>query len=140
MELSAMVDEIKLTLILFPYHVLNAEIAERLRKWDDAQHHYELAAQDLDRHQARLYHDDLRVMFFKGRQQAYDALVRLSLDRMDPHDVLPAAYAWCERARSRALVELLSHYAPRVHGQAGQSPAQIDRVVRGVIAQYAGFQ
>jgi len=140
-EISALVDATKLPLILFPYHVLNAEIAERLRKWDDAQHHYELAAQDLERHQARLYHDDLRVMFFKGRQQAYDALVRLSLDRMDSEARLAAAYDWCERAHSRGLIELLSHYSPSTHGRAEQSLlAKINRLREELNIHYARSQ
>src|SRR2546422_1519478 len=48
---------------------------------------------------------------------------------MNPQEGLSTAYAWCERARSRALVELLSHYAPLVHGQAEPSLlSHIDRL------------
>src|SRR2546425_12291576 len=140
-EISTLVGATKLPLILFPYHVLSAEIAERLRKWDEAQHQYELAVQELERHQARLRHDDLRVTFFKGRQQAYDALVRLSLDRMDSEEGLGAAYAWCERARSRGLVELLSHHAPSIHGRAEQSLlAKINRLREELNIHYARSQ
>jgi CHAT domain-containing protein/tetratricopeptide (TPR) repeat protein len=127
-EISALTGITKIPLVLFPYHVLCAEIAERSRKWDEAKVHYENAAEDLERHEARLHHDDLRVTFFKGRQQAYDALVRLSLDRMDETAGLASAYAWCERARSRGLVELLSHYAPSGHGQA--EPSLLTKVNR----------
>jgi CHAT domain-containing protein len=127
-EISALTEVTKVPLVLFPYHVLCAEIAERSRKWDDAITHYERAAEELERHQARLHHDDLRVTFFKGRQQAYDALVRLSLDRMEENTGLATAYAWCERARSRGLVELLSHYAPSGHGHA--EPSLLTKVNR----------
>ena len=140
-EISALVDTTRVPLILFPYHVLSGEIAERLRKWDDAQHHYNLAVQELERHQARLHHDDLRVTFFKGRQQPYDALVRLSLDRLDSEEGLGAAYAWCERARSRGLIELLSHYAPSMHGPADQSLlAKINRLREELNIHYARSQ
>ena len=140
-EISALVDTTKGPLILFPYHVLSAEIAERLRKWDDAQHHYKLAVQELERYQVRLHHDDLRVTFFKGRQQPYDALVRLSLDRMDSEEGLAAAYAWCERARSRGLIELLSHYSPSMHGPAEQSLlAKVNRLREELNIHYARSQ
>ena len=119
-EVSALAETAKTPLVLFPYHVLCGEIAERERKWNEAQHHFELAAKDLERHQARLHHDDLRVTFFKGRHQPYEALVRLSLDYMDLDDGLPLAYSWCERARSRGLVELLSHYMAPIRGHAEQ--------------------
>lgn len=140
-EITALIESAKVPLMLFPYYVLCGEIAERQENWDEAQHHYELAAQELERHQARLHHDDLRVTFFKGRQQAYDALVRLSLDWMDEQEGLTAAYAWCERARSRGLVELLSHYAPSLHGQADQSLlAKINRLREELNLQYARSQ
>jgi len=139
-EISKLIQTTTMPLVLFPYHVLCGEIAERMQRCDDALRHYEHAAEELEKHQARLHHDDLRVTFFKGRQQAYDALVRLSLDRMNPHEGLPVAYAWCERARSRALVELLSHYAPRVHGQAESSLSHIDRLREELNVHYVRSQ
>src|ERR1041385_4568381 len=120
-EIAALIANTRIPLVLFPYHILGAEIAERTRNWREAERHYEAAVLELERDQTRLHHDDLRVTFFKGRQQAYDSLVRLSLDRPHSDDALALAYGWCERARSRGLVELLSHYAPSIHGQAEQS-------------------
>src|SRR5205823_1412637 len=109
--------------------------------WDAAVRHYEAAVAELERHQARLHHDDLRVTFFKGRQQAYDSLVRLSLDRMESDPGIAAAYGWCERARSRGLVELLSHYAPSIVGQAEQSLlAKVNRLREELNVQYARSQ
>jgi CHAT domain-containing protein/tetratricopeptide (TPR) repeat protein len=140
-EISTLIQATKMPLVLFPYHVLCGEIAERMQKWDEALLHYGRAAEELEEHQARLHHDDLRVTFFTGRQQAYDALVRLSLDHMDPRERLSTAYAWCERARSRGLVELLTHYAPMVHGQAEPSLlAHIDRLREELNVQYVRFQ
>jgi hypothetical protein len=50
-------------------------------------------------------------------------------------------YSWCERARSRGLVELLSHYAPSIHGQAEQSLlAKISRLKEELNMQYARSQ
>jgi CHAT domain-containing protein/tetratricopeptide (TPR) repeat protein len=112
LEIQAIIKDVKIPLVLFPYHLLCADIAERSRKWQHARAHYEAAAGELERHQARLHHDDLRVTFFKGRHRAYDALVRLSLDSPQESEHLSSAYAWCERARSRGLIELLSHCAP----------------------------
>lgn len=133
-----LIRETKIPLLLFPCHVLSAEIADRMRQWDEAQRHYELAAEDLERHHARLDHDDLRVTFFKGRHQVYDALVRLSLDRLDPEHGLPAAYSWCERSRSRGLIELLSHYAPSGRGQVEQSLlSKINRLREELNISYA---
>jgi len=127
-EIAALTEITKIPLVLFPYHVLSAEISERSRRWDEAQRQYELAAEELERHHARLHHDDLRVTFFKGRHQAYDALVRLSLDKMPEQEGIASAFAWCERARSRGMVELLSHYAPSGHGRA--EPTLLTKIER----------
>lgn len=140
-EIASITKELKMPLVLFPYHVLCGEIAERTRRWDDAKTHYEAAAQELERHQARLHHDDLRATFFKGRQQAYDALVRLALDHNGSPDSLANAYSWCERSRSRGLIELLSHYAPAGRGQVDQSLlGKIDRLREELNLYYARWQ
>ncbi len=139
-EIAGLITDAKIPLVLFPYHVLCAEIAERSRKLDEATRHYEDAAEELERHHARLHHDDLRVTFFKGRQQAYDALVRLSLERSDV-DGIASAYAWCERARSRGMIELLAHYTPSLHGRAEQTLlAKIKRLREELNIHYARSQ
>jgi CHAT domain-containing protein/tetratricopeptide (TPR) repeat protein len=144
-EIADIIKDVKMPLVLFPYHLLCAEIAERGRQWDEARAHYESAAQELERHQARLHHDDLRVTFFKGRYKAYDALVRLSLDEgadeVASPQALASAYSWCERARSRGLVELLSHYSPAGRGHVQQSLLlKINRLREELNIQYARWQ
>ena len=121
LEIQAIIKDVKIPLVLFPYYILCADIAERMRKPSEARAHYEAAAEELERHQARLHHDDLRVTFFKGRNRAYDALIRIALESSEESDALASAYAWCERARSRGLVELLSHYAPATRRTVRQS-------------------
>jgi len=137
-EIAAIIREVKIPLVLFPYHLLGAELAERVGSREEALMQYETAALELERHQARLHHDDLRVMFFKGRQRAYDALVRLFLDDTNGKDALANAYAWCERARSRGLIELLSNYSPPGRGHIEQSLlAKINRLREELNTHYA---
>src|SRR5262245_28011850 len=69
-EIAAIITAVKVPLVLFPYHLLCAEMAERSCRQEEAQRHYEAAAQELELHQAKLHHDDLRVTFFKGRHRA----------------------------------------------------------------------
>jgi CHAT domain-containing protein/tetratricopeptide (TPR) repeat protein len=140
-QIEGIILEVKMPLVLFPYHLLCAEIAERMRKRDIAKTHYEAAAEELERHQSRLHHDDLRVTFFKGRHQAYDALVRLSAEGPDPEEALSSAYAWCERARSRGLIELLSNYAAPAGTHVEKSLlAKINRLREELNTHYARSQ
>lgn len=111
-EVSAIIEEATAPLVLFPFHVLSGQIAERQQDWEKAERSYRFAAEDLELHHQRLQQDELRVTFLHGRNQVYEALVRLSLTHSN-HSVRKA-YAWCERAKSRSLVELLAHHVPTV--------------------------
>src|SRR5258705_5906977 len=102
---------------MFPCYLLSADIAERKEQWDLAEHFYQLAAEDLELHQTRLHHDDLRVTFFKGKYRVYEALVWLSLRKSDESESVASAYAGSERAKSRSLIDLLSQHLPAAHGR-----------------------
>src|SRR5262249_11291411 len=78
-----------------------------------------LAAEDLEQHQARLQNDDLKVTFLEGRNQVHESLVRLNLESED--ESVGAAFSWCERAKSRGLVELLAQHLPSVRPRAENS-------------------
>src|SRR5258705_9568131 len=114
---------------MFPCYLLSADIAERKEQWDLAEHFYQLAATDLELHQTRLHHDDLRVTFFKGKYRVYEALVWLSFRKLDEAESVGSAYAGSERAKSRGLIDLLSQHLPAVHGR-GEQPlaAKIERL------------
>jgi CHAT domain-containing protein/tetratricopeptide (TPR) repeat protein len=118
-EIEEITKNASVPLLLFPYHLLCGQIAEVNKNWPAAKTAYELAAQDLEMHQARLQQDDLRVTFLHGRNQVYESLVKLSLE--DGSAGLNSAYSWCERSKSRGLVELLSHHLPSVNPHGEQS-------------------
>lgn len=118
-EISEIMNHASVPLLLFPYHLLCGQIAETRQDPAAARTAYENAAQDLEMHQARLQQDDLRVTFLHGRNQVYESLVKLCLSGDAGN--LDAAYSWCERAKSRGLVELLSNHLPSVNPRAEQS-------------------
>jgi CHAT domain-containing protein len=111
-QISSIIDHIQVPLLFFPYHVLCGQVAEIRELWSRAKEAYRLAAEDLEQHQARLQHDDLKITFLQGRNQVYESLVRLTLqtDEKSVND----AFSWCERAKSRSLVELLAQHLPSV--------------------------
>src|SRR5262249_500579 len=126
-QISSIINHTRVPLLLFPYHVLCANVAEIKSLWRRAEQAYRRAAEDLEQHQARLQHDDLKVTFLEGRNQVYEALVRLSLETDD--ESVSKAFSWCERAKSRALVELLARHLPSVHARAENSLLRrIDRL------------
>src|SRR5262249_24401510 len=109
-EISSIISHTHVPLLLFPYHALRGQVAEIKKLWKQAEQAYRLAAEDLEQQQALLQHDDLKVTFLQGRNQVYEALVRLNLETKD--ESVSAAYVWCERAKSRGLVELLAQHLP----------------------------
>jgi CHAT domain-containing protein/tetratricopeptide (TPR) repeat protein len=125
-QISPIVDRTRVPLLSFPYYMLCGQIAEISQNQDEAERAYRLAAEDLEQHQSRLQHDDIKVTFLQGRNQVYEALVRLNLEG-GARSAGPA-FAWCERAKSRGLVELLAQHLPSVHGRA--EPALLRRIDR----------
>ncbi|HEY2380589.1 MAG TPA: CHAT domain-containing tetratricopeptide repeat protein [Terriglobia bacterium] len=111
-QMSAIIDETRMPLLVFPYYMLCGQVAEIKKVWKEAERAYRLAAEDLEEHHTRLQHDDLKVTFLEGRNQVYEALTRLNLDAEE--ESVSAAFSWCERAKSRSLVELLAQSLPSV--------------------------
>jgi len=134
-HISSIIDQTRVPLLLFPYHLLRGQVAEVKGLWGEAKDAYRLAADDLEQHQARLQHDELKVTFLHGRNQVYEALVRLNLERED--ESVSAAFAWCERAKCRGLVELLAHHLPSLQARA-ENPLlrRIDRLREELNVQY----
>jgi CHAT domain-containing protein len=126
-EISSIIDHTRVPLLCFTYYVLCGQVAEIKKLWKQAEHAYRLAAEDLEQHHIRLQHDDLKVTFLQGRNQVYEALVRLNLQTKN--ESVSTAFSWCERAKSRSLVELLAQHVPSVQPRAGDALRQrIDRL------------
>ena len=70
----------------------------------------EQAAAELDMGLTALRHDDLKVAFFKGKPAVYEALARIALGSGRAKHPVERAYNWCERAKSRSLIDLLSQH------------------------------
>ena len=140
-EIAPIIHETNIPLLLFPFYMLSAEIAERTEDWDRAEYFYEWAANDLELHRMRLHHDDLKVTFLQGRNAAYEALVMLALRRSGLERGLATAYMWCERAKSRGLVDLLSQHVTAIRGHTESSlQSKIERLREELNVLYASAQ
>jgi CHAT domain-containing protein len=134
-QIDSIVDHIRVPLLFFPYHLLCGQVAEIKKLWKEAEREYCLAAEDLEQHQTRLQHDDLKVTFLQGRNQVYGALVRLNLGTEDKS--VSTAFSWCERAKSRGLVELLAQHLPSVQARGEDSlRRRINRLREDLNVQY----
>ena len=134
-EIPAVADQSRTPLLRFPYYILCGQIAERKQDWASAEQNFRLAAQDLETHQSRLQHDDLKVTFLRGRNRVYESLVQLALD--NPEKPVETAYSWCERSKSRGLVELLSQHLPSMQLRGEQTLLQrVSRLREELNLQY----
>jgi len=120
-EMHHLMGTTPIPLHVFPCYSISAQVAEYRHDFQGAEKFYKMAAEELEIHRANLPHDKLRVVFFKGKQQVYEALVRLTLGRNGPADKVVEAYNWCERAKSRGLVDLLSQHIPPAHPHGDRS-------------------
>jgi tetratricopeptide (TPR) repeat protein len=127
--------EHRMPLLGYPCYALCAEIAERTGKVGEAKALYALAARESEKQHSHVDHDELRIAFFKRKREVYESLVRYSL-ALDPADVADA-FAWCERAKSTELVDLLVHHFPSVRGRADQALVQrVNRIREELNSSY----
>jgi CHAT domain-containing protein/tetratricopeptide (TPR) repeat protein len=112
--------ETPIPLHLFPCYSILGQVAEYRKQLDAAGEFYILAARELEVQRTHLHCDALRVNFFKGKQEVYEALIRLAFRHTDEQHRVVEAYNWCEHAKSRGLMDLLSHHLPvlQPHGDA----------------------
>ena len=126
-QISSITDYTRIPLLFFPYQLLCGQVAEIKGLRKQAERAYSLAAEDLEQHQTRLPRADLTVTFLESRNHVYEALVRLNLETED--ESVSTAFSWCERAKSRGLVELLAQHLPSVQARAEDSlRRRIDRL------------
>jgi tetratricopeptide (TPR) repeat protein len=127
-ELSAIMQDHEVPLIHFSYRMLCGEVALSAQRKDEARGHYERAAEDLEHSQSKVDHDDLRLGLLRGSRLVYERLVSLWLEQLDRDQSVENAYFWCEKAKSRGLIELLSAHMPRVQSSAGE--AELKKLAR----------
>lgn len=83
---------------------ISAEIAQAQNNSSLALHHYEASIQELENLQGHIM-TEFRADFLQDKQAVYTGAVQLCIDANDPTTALDYA----ERAKSRALLALLSH-------------------------------
>src|SRR5213079_2506443 len=83
---------------LVPCYSILGQVAEYRSDVERAETFYLFAAQEIERQGSSLPGDDLRVTFFKGKHEIYEALVRLALRHKDSAESIDEAYWWCERS------------------------------------------
>jgi CHAT domain-containing protein len=127
-DIEKLIGETRIPLHLFPCYSIIANVAEHSGDFSKAQKFYVLAAGELELNRAHLHYDKLRVSFFSTRQQIYESLLHLSLRQEDPTLRFVESYNWCERSRSRGLVDLLSQNVSEVQPHSNQS--LLDRINR----------
>ena len=110
--------EHKIQPLMFPSLVIHAELFEHAGELGNAADFYEQAAAELETGITALRHDDLKVAFFKGKPAVYEALARIVLSNGSPEQSVERAYNWCEHAKSRSLIDLLSQHVPAIRAHA----------------------
>jgi len=87
---------------------------------EEAEAYLTAAAQQIENLRGKLAHLAVRASFLADKTPVFDDLLQLYLEQDDPVS-LQRAFQTAERARSRALVELLTGLVPR-NGQAEADP------------------
>ena len=124
-RLLALVEHSDVPLLKFPAYVLCGQNAESNGDIAEARRLYTLAAESVEEHRAYLQHDELRVRFLDGKQSVYESLVHLDL-QVDEGQSL--AFSWCERAKARALADLLGQHLSSMRSET--NPQLLEHITR----------
>jgi CHAT domain-containing protein len=76
-------------------------------QWAEAEIHLLAAVDDIEQSRSTLAQERMRAAFLGDKLAAYEDLIHLYVQRREPDD-LPRAFAMAERAKSRALADVLS--------------------------------
>jgi CHAT domain-containing protein/tetratricopeptide (TPR) repeat protein len=93
---------------------------------EEAQKLLEAAVEEIERQRGTVTQDAMRASFLRDKTAAYEELLRLHLDR-DDVESLWCAFTVAERAKSRALVDLLGGVEMRV---AASSDPEVEGRIR----------
>jgi tetratricopeptide (TPR) repeat protein len=94
-KIMRLIGETPIPLHVFPCYFIIAKVSEHMGDLTKAYEFYKRAAGEIEVHRGYIHYDELRVTFLKGKQQVYEALVRLALVTGDPKDGTAEAYGWC---------------------------------------------
>jgi CHAT domain-containing protein len=103
-EALQVADELNIPNVRYQGHSLLGALAAVQGDLETARREYELAIQEVEQLRGHLM-VEFRVNFLEGKENLYEEMVRLCLDQNRP--LLGLEYA--ERAKSRALLDLLAH-------------------------------
>ncbi len=95
---------------------------EALGNLEAAKKSYSEAIHVLETMRGNIIADELKITFFKDKLLVYERLISLSLQGSSPQEIAET-YAYVERAKSRALVDLLSSgvgQVRRTHASSGE--------------------
>lgn len=124
-RLLKLIDDHHVPLLKFPSYMLCAQNAEYTGDLAEARRLFVLAAESIEENRTYLQHDELRVRFLDGKQTVYEALVKLDLQGAGD---VALAFGWCERAKARALVDLLGKHLPSMRSDT--NPELLDHINR----------
>jgi CHAT domain-containing protein len=97
--------KVRLPWVLLPYYQMLGKVQARLGR-KTAADHLNRAIRLVEAMRSEIPAEDLRISYFQDKLEAFDILVTMSLQRGDRRGAREA-FQYAERARSRALMDLL---------------------------------
>ncbi len=90
------------------------QIEEALGFPEHAYDAYSKAHQHLENLRSHLRADGVKIAFLMDKQDVYESLVRMNLDRQAPDSSLETAFHYIQQAKSRSLADLIAFRAHRL--------------------------
>jgi tetratricopeptide (TPR) repeat protein len=98
----------EMPILAYQAHLLMGQIEEATHRLPEAQRHYRMVKEVLETLRSGVHGEELKISFVKNRLEVYENLVDLCMASGD-NDSQAEAWAYMEQAKSRGLLELITH-------------------------------
>ncbi len=99
----------EMPILAYQAHLVMGQVEEAVQHLPEAQHHYRIAKEVLETLRSGVHGEELKISFVKNRLEVYENLVDLCLASGTGSNAQAEAWAYMEQAKSRALLELITH-------------------------------
>lgn len=107
----------EMPILTYQAHLVMGQVEEAAHRFQEAQHHYQIAKETLEALRGGVHGEELKISFVKNRLEVYENLVDLCLASNASGDGQAEAWSYMEQAKSRGLLELITRQ---------MNPASID--------------
>ena len=116
--------------LVYQAHLVMGQIEETTGNLSEAEKHYSMAREVLERLRMGIRGEELKISFLENKLEVFESLVRLCLARGGNEEARKEAWSYMEQAKSRNLLEMIVRAPHRGALTSQQQAPMVDRILK----------